>query len=68
MKEYIIEVEYFPFVMGKNKLIKVKSDKSVDDILNKLQEKEKTDNPMFEVDLYLYSKEEFLENLEEISI
>ena len=42
MKEYIVEVEYFPFVMGKNKLIKVKSDKSVYDILNELQEKRKS--------------------------
>lgn len=33
MNEYIIVVEYFPSVMGKDKLVKVKSDKTVDVIL-----------------------------------
>lgn len=68
MNEYIIVVEYFPSVMGKDKLVKVKSDKSVDVILKELQKLEKAKNPMYEVDLYLFDKEEFFNKLEEVSI
>lgn len=68
MKTYIIEVCPFPFIIGKDKIVKVQSEDELDTILQKLKVYLEKENPMFEYDLYGYTLEDFVKGIELIEL
>lgn len=68
MNTYIIEVHPFPHIMGRDKIVKLSSEKDLDTVLNELKDKLEKENPMFEYDLCGCTVEEFIEGIECIEL
>lgn len=68
MNTYIIEIHPFPHIMGRDKIVKLISEKDLDTVLNELKEKLQKENPMFEYDLYGCTVEEFIKGIELVEL
>lgn len=68
MNNFIITVEYFPFVMGKNKRFKVNTRLSKKEVEDLLMKKEVKDNEYYEVYVIVETMEEYLADIKTVDI
>lgn len=68
MNTYIIKAYQFPATINSEKLIKVQSNKNLNDVLTIIKNKLESKNVGYEYDLYGWTQEDFLNNIEEINI
>lgn len=69
MNEYIVQVDYFPMVHGKDKLFRIKTDMSKDEVEAKIREKEEKENPYFDkIYVTIETIDEYLSDIELVDI
>ena len=68
MNTYIIESYSFPCSISDNKIFKVNSNKSLEDVLYTIQLTLKLKNPKVKNKIYGCTQEEFLNNIKELKI
>ena len=64
MNDYIVTVNYFPLIWGKDKVFRVKTKLSKDDIYNKIKSEELDENLGFDIYVDVETIDEYLEDIE----
>ena len=64
MNKFIVTVEFFPFVMGKNKRFKVETKLTKKDVCNIITERETKENEYYEVYVVVETIDEYLADIE----
>lgn len=69
MNKFVIEINPYPCVMGKDETVIVETDKDLDVTMEIMREQLKENNPMFDYDLYGWeSVESYISNLPKYNI
>lgn len=68
MREYIVAVDYYPIVIDKSELFKVKTTMNKEELHDKILKQKESENEHYEVHVTVITVDEYLKNIDTLEI